>query len=175
MKTVIGNPDTFKVLVRSSDAKEGWHKTTRAMEIPNIGCIVQVTTQRGNDISESLATVLDVVIIEDINNGSRLSKNIDTLLSTFEFTAATDIALSTPTESDSVLYAWYRGINEISISVGAEYSINGGDYTSDPGTITYGDSVTVRIESSGSNSTQVTATLTIGSDTAGFDVTTVAV
>jgi len=39
----------FKLLCKASSEKEGWMKSTKAMEIPQVGCVVQVTTQQLND------------------------------------------------------------------------------------------------------------------------------
>jgi opacity protein-like surface antigen len=60
----------------------------------------------------------------------------------------------------------------ISISAGAEYSINGGAYTSTPGVVAPGAQVTVRLTSSASYNTPVSAVLTIGGTSATFTVTT---
>ena len=62
----------------------------------------------------------------------------------------------------------------ISIAGGSgEYSINGGSFTSAAGTVVAGDVIQVRLTSSGSNTTAVTTTLTIGATTGTFTVTTV--
>lgn len=60
----------------------------------------------------------------------------------------------------------------ISISPGFEYQINGGAWNSAPLTINSGDSVVLRSNSSGSYVTSVIGTLTIGSDTGTFTITT---
>ena len=44
-----GNGDMFKLLCKASSEKEGWMKSTKAMEIPGVGCVVQVTTQQVSD------------------------------------------------------------------------------------------------------------------------------
>lgn len=44
-----GNGDTFKLISKAWSEEEGWMKSTKAMEIENIGCVVQVTTQQLND------------------------------------------------------------------------------------------------------------------------------
>ena len=44
-----GNGDMFKLLCKASSKQEGWMKSTKAMEIPGVGCVVQVTTQQMND------------------------------------------------------------------------------------------------------------------------------
>ena len=69
---VVGNGDMFKLLCKASSQKEGWMKSTKAMEIPNIGCLVQVTTQQGNNVAEALAFVPGVRIVEDTNNGRKI-------------------------------------------------------------------------------------------------------
>jgi hypothetical protein len=43
---IYGNGDTFKLICKASSQKEGWMKSTKAMEIPGVGCVIQVTTQQ---------------------------------------------------------------------------------------------------------------------------------
>lgn len=43
-----GDGDTFKLISKASSEKEGWMKSTKAMEIVNVGCVVQTTTQQRN-------------------------------------------------------------------------------------------------------------------------------
>lgn len=52
-----GEGDAFKLISKASSKKEGWMKSTKAMEIPNLGCIVQVTTQQGDNIAEAVTFV----------------------------------------------------------------------------------------------------------------------
>ena len=44
-----GNGDSFKLLYKASSEREGWMKSTKALEIPHAGCVVQVTTQQRNE------------------------------------------------------------------------------------------------------------------------------
>ena len=62
---IFGNGDLFKLLSKASSQKEGWMKSTKAMEIPNVGCVVQVTTQQGGRIAEALCFVPGVRIYEN--------------------------------------------------------------------------------------------------------------
>jgi len=71
--TVFGNGDMFQLLCKASSKKEGWMKSTKAMEIPNVGCVVQVTTQQGDYIAEALTFVPLVKIVEDVNEGRKLA------------------------------------------------------------------------------------------------------
>ena len=62
--------DLFKLLSKASSEAEGWMKSTKAMEIPGIGAVVQVTTQQKNldgtySISDSTSTVYGVKLEED--------------------------------------------------------------------------------------------------------------
>lgn len=74
---VFGDGDTFKLLCKASSATEGWMKSTKAMEIPNTGCVVQVTTQQRNAdgsyaVAEAITFVPGVRIAGDAENGRRL-------------------------------------------------------------------------------------------------------
>ena len=70
-----GDGDTFKLISKASSAKEGWMKSTKAMEIVGVGCVVQVTTQQGDNVAEALTFVPGVrieLIDGDKANGRRL-------------------------------------------------------------------------------------------------------
>lgn len=94
---VFGDGDTFKLLCKASSEKEGWMKSTKAMEIPGVGCVLQVTTQQRNQaqttflgklaklifgskfkpevsyaVAEAVSFVPGVKIAKDKNNGSKL-------------------------------------------------------------------------------------------------------
>ena len=60
---VIYGEDLFKLLSKASSKKEGWMKSTKAMQIPQ-GCIVQVTTQQGKNVAEAVCFVPGVQIHE---------------------------------------------------------------------------------------------------------------
>jgi len=62
-----GNGDTFKLISKASSVAEGWMKNTKAMEIEAVGCVVQVTTQQGNNIAEAITFVPGVRIKEEYN------------------------------------------------------------------------------------------------------------
>lgn len=74
---VIGDGDLFKVLCKASSQKQGWMKSTKAMEVPG-GCVVQVTThQRNHDgtnaVAEAVTFVPGVKIVEDVDGGRKLA------------------------------------------------------------------------------------------------------
>ena len=54
----------FKLISKASSLREKWMKSTKAMEIPGAGCVIQVTTQQGHNIAEALTFVPSVGIQE---------------------------------------------------------------------------------------------------------------
>ena len=72
---VFGDGDTFKLISKASSKAECWMKSTKAMEIDGVGCVVQVTTQQGDNVAEALTFVPGVMIIDidrDKANGRKL-------------------------------------------------------------------------------------------------------
>ena len=63
--SVWGNGDMFKLLSKASSKTEGWMKSTKAMEIFGVGCVVQVTTQQDKNVAEAVTFVPNVKIHEE--------------------------------------------------------------------------------------------------------------
>ncbi len=59
---VFGDGDLFQLLCKAWSESEGWMKSTKAMEIWGVGCVVQVTTQQGPHIAEALTFVPGVKV-----------------------------------------------------------------------------------------------------------------
>ncbi|MCK9469445.1 MAG: YncE family protein, partial [Porticoccaceae bacterium] len=146
------------------------------------GARVYVTNESSDNVS-----VIDTVnntVIATVTVGSQpysLGQFIgeppsvpDTSPNPFGFTAQTNVALNTVATSNAITVSGINAPSVIGI-VGGSYSINGGGYTTVAGTVTNGQTVTVRQTSSASFSTLTTATLTIGGVAGVFDVTTLAV
>lgn len=57
-----GDGDIFKLISKAHSKAEGWMKSTKAMEIPGVGCVVQVTTQQGDNVAEAVCYVPGVKI-----------------------------------------------------------------------------------------------------------------
>jgi hypothetical protein len=69
---VVFGGDLFKLLSKASSEAEGWMKSTKAMEIVDIGCVVQVTTQQRNaDSTYVVAEALTFV------HGSKIEEQFD--------------------------------------------------------------------------------------------------
>lgn len=68
---VTGDGDMFQLLCKASSKSQGWMKSAKAMQTPH-GCVVQVTTQQGDNVAEALIYVPGVEIAPDINGGRKL-------------------------------------------------------------------------------------------------------
>lgn len=69
----VGPMDTWKVIQKAWNKKEGWMKSTKALEIPGGGCLVQITTQQKDKLAEALCFVPDVKL-EPLPDGSHALK-----------------------------------------------------------------------------------------------------
>ena len=69
---IVGNGDMFKLLCKAYSKAEDWMKSTKAMEIEGVGCVVQVTTQQGGNVAEAISFVPGVKIVDGENNGRKL-------------------------------------------------------------------------------------------------------
>jgi hypothetical protein len=88
------------------------------------------------------------------------------------FAAATSATNSSSQISNPITVTGITSPAAISVTSGAEYSINGGAFTSAPGTVQAGDQVTVQITAPSAYNTTATAVLTIGGVSATYSVTT---
>ena len=76
-----GDGDTFKLISKASSQAEGWMKSTKAMEIPSVGCVVQVTTQQRNSdgsyaVAEAVTFVSGVAIKQNMNHDQCVSREL---------------------------------------------------------------------------------------------------
>lgn len=96
---------------------------------------------------------------------------IDTTPEAFSFEPSTDQPLNTIISSNIITISGINTTSPISIS-GGEYSIDDGDFSSLPSTVTEQQTVLVRLLSSTSHSTASNLTITIGDISEVFSVTT---
>ncbi|MGD8641515.1 MAG: S8 family serine peptidase, partial [Gammaproteobacteria bacterium] len=96
----------------------------------------------------------------------------DTTPDAFSFTAQTNAPLNTPVTSETVTITGINTETPVSI-VDGDYAIDGGPFTNAAGTITNGQTVQVRHTSSSLPGDTTIASLTVGSVTEAFSVTTI--
>lgn len=102
----LGPMDTWKVIQKAWNKKEGWMKSTKALEIPGLGCLVQVTTQQKDKLAEAVCFVPDVKL-ESSPDGSHRFKHTGLVGTQITFTSAT--TGSPVSESKTV---WYGDAGE---------------------------------------------------------------
>ena len=92
----------------------------------------------------------------------------------FSFTDQTNVALNTLTTSNSVTINGITGTVDVAVSGagGPEVRVNGGSWTAGPTTITSGQTLEVRLTSANADLTMRSATVTVGSGSDQWDVTT---
>jgi len=69
-----GDADCFKLIGKAHSEEEGWMKSTKGMEIPNVGVVVQVTTQQGDNIAEALTFVPGVRLMDLKNSEGKVNR-----------------------------------------------------------------------------------------------------
>lgn len=68
------NQGGFQTLFKDGSERDGWVRTTKAMEIEDVGCIVQLTTQKNDNFSEALSYIPGVRIETSKNGDKKLVK-----------------------------------------------------------------------------------------------------
>ena len=101
----------------------------------------------------------------------QIQPTVDSMPDAFSFPAVTGAAVSTIVQSAQITVSGISAPAAIGVA-GGEYSINGGAFTSQPGTVVNGNTVRVRLTSAPIGSTTTSAALTIGGVSALFSVTT---
>jgi len=96
----------------------------------------------------------------------------DTTPDAFAFTSQSDVQPSTEITSNSVTIAGLVGPAPVSVSGGASYSINGGAFTAAAGSVSNGETLRVRMTSSATLGGSVTGSVTVGTVTETFGLTT---
>lgn len=135
---------------------------------------VQATSSADNatpvNVTLSLGTINSTYTI------TTLPLVVDTTPDPFVFTNATNVALSTLSTSNMITVSGLdTGVAAPVSILGGAYSLNGAPYVTWSQTAVNGDTFTVQAISSASNSTAVNATLTIGTVSETFAITTTGV
>jgi hypothetical protein len=59
----------WRTVVKAWDKKAGWMKSTKALEIPGLGVLVQVTTKEGSSLAEATCFVIGATL-QDMGDGT---------------------------------------------------------------------------------------------------------
>ena len=130
---------------------------------------VRVTSS--GSYSTAVSTTLNIGTVSDTYTVTTGAEPADTQPNAFDFTNQTGLELSTLTYSNTVTIAGINQAVAVSATNGAQFSIAGGGYATS-GNITSGQTLRIRLTSSGSYSTNVATTITVGSTTDAWTITT---
>ncbi len=166
----INTASSIAISVGGEYSIDGGTYTNVAGNVTN-GQAVRVRQTTSANFFTLTPTILTIGGVNGAFNVTTLAA--DVVPSAFSFTAQTGVPLSTLRTSNTIAVLGINTSSPISISVGGEYSIDGGaTYTSLPGNVTNGQTVRVRRTSSANFFTLTTTTLTIGGVNRAFNVTT---
>lgn len=136
------------------------------------GNTVRVQQTASSSQATTTNTVLTIGGVKDTFSVTTISgANVDTTPDAFNFTAQTEVAVSTVVTSNAITVSGINSAAAISVS-GGSYSVNGGAFTTSAGTVTNGNTVAVRLTTAATAGTTSTATLTIGGVNGAFSATT---
>ena len=168
--TVAGIDDQAAITITG-----GTYSINGGAYISNAGTVANGNTVTVRVTSSALySTAVDAALtIGGVSDTYTVATLDDTVPDAFTLNDITDATLSTQYTSNQITVAGINAATAITIT-GGTYSKNSGAYTSDPGTVVVGDTVTVRVTSSGSFATAVNAVLTIGGVSDTYTVTTLA-
>jgi len=127
---------------------------------------LQLTAASGYSTSDSA-----VLTIGGVTSTFTVTTGTPTAL-TGGFTPVTNAVPNSIQTSNAITVAGTTMSVPISVSSGAEYSINGAPYTGAPGTVQPGDQVTVQMTTPSTYNTTTSAVVTIGGVTSTYTVTT---
>ena len=129
---------------------------------------LQVRVTSSNAYSTAVSATVTVGGVADTFT---VTTKDDTVPDPFTFVDQTGANLNAVTESAAVTITGITGPSPIAVT-GGEYKIGAGTWTADAGTVTNNQQVYVRVTSSNASLTAVSATLTIGTVSDTFMVTT---
>lgn len=135
-------------------------------------CTIQVTFTPGSEGSLSGALAVTTSASPTPMTVTLSGTGTNAVPDPFHFTPLNNVDPSSLQVSNPITVSGTNVPTTISVSNGAEYSINGGPYTSMPGVVPPGAQVTVEVTSSSSYGAAVTVGVTIGGVTSSFVVTT---
>ncbi|TJY59411.1 hypothetical protein E4T66_13535 [Sinimarinibacterium sp. CAU 1509] len=142
---------------------------TAADGLINPGQMIAVRTTASGDFSTAVTVIVTIGTVTGTYTVTTLSEDLTP--DNFSFSGVTGVNPSTEQTSDPVTIT---GINSAApvLVTGGSYSIDGGAFTSAPGTITSGQQLRARTNASPDYDTTVQAQIDVGGVSAGFSVTT---
>ena len=168
--TVSGINSDSPISITGGSYKINSDAYTTAVGTVSSGDTVTVRHTASSAFSTAVDTVLDIGGETDTYTST--TEAADTVPTVFAFVDATGVALGSTQTSASITVQGINTTAAISI-IGGTYSLDGGAYTTAVGTVSSGDTVTVRHSASAALGTAVNTVLNIGGVTDTYTSTTI--
>lgn len=170
--TVTGTSASSVISISGGEYSVSGKAYRSSSSLVNSGDTVTIRLNSSESYSATTSATLTIGGVSDTFSITTLASPDVVPPDQFTLYGQSNVALNTVATSNTITVSGTTTGCPISITDGA-YSINGGPYAIDNGTVNNGDTVTVQQVSSGEYATTTNATLTIGGVTATFSVTTV--
>lgn len=180
--TTVGTPSTTQAIIVtgtngvtiSSIATTGDYSQTNdcGAALSGTSCTIMVTFTPSAEGSRP-----GTLVITSTSAGSPTTVTLggtgtNSIPDSFTFTPLTNVAPSSVQVSNPITVTGTNVPTTISVSSGAEYSVNGGPFTSTPGVVAPGAQIRVRVTAPSAYGTSATAVVTIGGVSSSFVVST---
>jgi len=168
----INSPTAISVSWVWEYRKNGWSYTSIAWTVNN-GDVIQVRQSSSASNSITVSSTINIWGVAAVYNVTTPAPPPDTDPDAFSFWNITNASVSTLYTSNSITISGINTATSINISDG-EYDINDSKvYTNSAWTVNNGDVISVQNTSSSSPGNTISLTLTVWSQTADFDITTI--
>jgi|GEM_PF-1308315 len=131
-----------------------------------------VTIRLTTTTTTSTATVASLTIGGVSADFNALTASLDTTPDSFSFTSVGNAALNSSVTSNAITVSGLAAAAAITVDNG-QYSIDGGPFTNSVGTVTNGQTITIKVITSPQPNTGILSTVTIGGVGESFTVTTI--
>src|SRR6056300_789887 len=171
----LGDGDTATVSLSGTAGSKQYSKNggsyTSSSGTAQNGDTFAVRGTASGSYSSTVTVILTVGSTADTYSITTEGEPADTTPDAFDFTDQSNLSLSTLTYSNNVTISGINQSVSVSATNGAQFSINGGSYVTS-GSISNGQTLRVRLTSSGSYNTVVSTTVTVGGTSDVWSITT---
>jgi hypothetical protein len=165
----IDTKTTISITGGSFSVNGAAYRTSKTTLLDGATVSIKQTSSKLNNTKKN--AVLSIGNLKDTFSVTTVAK--DTTPNAFSFIDQTNLPLNTPVMSNSISIIGINAATAITVS-GGSYSINGGAFVTKAGTVTNGNTVTVKMTSATTNGTTKNTTLTVGGISDTFSATTIA-
>lgn len=166
--TVIGLGAPSPIIITGGEYAVNEGLFTAEPGLVHSGDRIRVRVTSASDYATDVAATVDIGGVSDTFSVTTLE---DTIPDAFTFTDVAGVARGVVVTSDPITLTGFHAPSPINID-GGEYSVNGGSFTAQAGSVSPGDSISVKVTSATEYAGEVRATVDIGGVADTFSVVT---